>query len=369
MMEPYVPDSLPLPELDYDGQLIGLVGQANAMLARYDGLLQGIPNPEALLSPMVTQEAVLSSKIEGTVATLDEVLEHEAGQDYDEEKTKDIQEIINYRLTLMLAKDQLADRDLTLGMVKQLHSVLMNSVRGKNKGPGEFRKDQNWIGRPGRPIQEAIFVPPGPLRLQDHLDNWEAYLTHQEIDVLIQTAIVHGQFELIHPFKDGNGRVGRLLVPLYLYSRKTLYSPMFYISAYLERHRDEYYDRLKMISRDTDWSGWIMFFLQAVITQAGENADKVRKIINLSEEMKAKIEEVTHSQYSIRLLDAILDKPIFQTSHIVHKTGLAKQTITPLLRQLKNAGILVTLREPSGRRPGILAFPELLNIIEGHQIL
>jgi len=367
-MKPYVPEKLPPTKLDY-GRLVGHVGRANAAIARYDGMLQGLVNPAILLSPLTTQEAVLSSKIEGTVATLDEVLEHEAGQDYDEAKTQDIQEIVNYRQALMLARDTLTTTSLSLSLLLQLHKILLNSVRGQNKSPGEFRKDQNWIGSKGCDLESATFVPPSPLQLLDHLQAWETYLRGDDVDPLIQAAIVHAQFEMIHPFKDGNGRIGRLLIPLYLYQKKALGTPMFYLSEYLDEHYEEYYARLQAISQQRDWAGWIAFFLTAVTEQASKNLLKVRKTFDLYEEMKTKIAEVTHSQFSIHLLDAIFDRPVFQASHVVKQTGLSKQTVTSLLRVLKDCSILATVREASGRKPAILAFPKLLNITEGRTVL
>jgi len=367
-MKPYVPQELPPSGLDY-GHLIGFVGRANAAIARYDGMLQGLVNPAILLSPLTTQEAVLSSKIEGTQATLDEVLEHEAGQYYDEVKTQDIQEIINYRTALTRAREALDACPLTLSLLQQLHTILMNSVRGQNKSPGEFRRDQNWIGPPGCSLEEATFVPPGPLQLLDHLQAWENYLRNDDVDPLVQTAIIHAQFEMLHPFKDGNGRIGRLLIPLCLYGKRVLSSPMFYLSEYLEQHCEDYYRHLQGISQRRDWNAWITFFLIAIIEQAVKNVQKVRKTMDLYEEMKKRISEVTHSQYSIRLLDAIFGRPVFQASHIVKQTGLPKQTVTPLLRSMSKSSILAILRESSGRKPAIFAFPDLLNITEGRDVL
>lgn len=367
-MKPYVPQRLPPARLDY-GRLIGLVGQANAAIARYDGMLQSLVNPAILLSPLTTQEAVLSSKIEGTQATLDEVLEHEAGQDYDETKTQDIQEIVNYRTALTLARQTLEARPLSLSLLLQLHKRLMDSVRGQNKSPGEFRKDQNWIGPQGCSQEDATFVPPSPLQLMDHLQAWESYLQGEDVDALIQASIVHAQFEMIHPFKDGNGRIGRLLIPLYLYQKKVLGTPMFYLSEYLEQYREGYYGCLQGISQRSDWDGWIAFFLTAVTQQATANAKKVRQTMDLYEEMKTRIADITHSQHSIRLLDAIFDRPVFQASHIVKQTELAKQTVMPLIKAMRDASILTVLREASGRKPAILAFSKLLNIAEGRSVL
>lgn len=367
-MDPYVPQSLPRPDLDY-GRLIRMVGPANAALARYDGLLQSVINPSVLLSPLTNREAVLSSKIEGTQATVDEVLEYEAGIDFSGEKVQDIQEIVNYRKALVLATEALAARPITLSLVRQMHAVLMDSVRGSNKSPGDFRVDQNWIGPTGCTMAQATFVPPSPLQLQDHLEAWETYLSADEFDSLVQVAIMHAQFELIHPFKDGNGRIGRLLIPLFLFQRRTLASPMFYLSEYLESHRDLYYARLRGISQDGDWSSWIEFFLEAIVEQARSNTDRVRDILNLYENMKGRITELTRSQHAILVLDTLFDRPVFQSSDFVQRSGIPKQTALPFLRKLREAGILHPLREQSGRRSAILAFRDLLNCAEGRDVL
>ena len=361
-MEPYIPEALPLAVLDYQ-RLLRAVGRANAELARYDGLLQSLVNPGLLLSPLTRQEAELSSRIEGAQASLVEVLEHEAGDTKTGEKGADIQEIINYRQALSQAQEVLSDAPITLGLLRQMHKVLMSSVRGQDKAPGNFRKDQNWIGPPGCPMEQATFVPPGPLQLIDHLLAWQVYLTYQDIDPLVQTAIIHAQFELIHPFKDGNGRIGRLLIPLFLYQSKALSQPMFYLSAYLEAHRELYYEQLRRISAEKDWNGWIEFFLQAVIAQAQINSKKVRSIMRLYEEMKAKIEESTQSRYGIRLLDTIFDRPIFSTALFVEQSGIPRPSAIQLLRKLKESNVLIQLRESRGRSPEMLAFPSLLDIV------
>lgn len=367
-MNPYEPNKLPLDGLDYR-RLLPLVGQANATLARYDGLLQGIPNPSVMLSPLTTQEAVLSSKIEGTQATVDEVLEQEAGLIKEGEKFKDIQEISNYRKALYSAREYLKDYPIRLSFVRELHRILLDSVRGQDKTPGEFRKDQNWIGKYGCTIEQASFVPPNPLQLPDFLQAWERYLDSDDMDFLLQTAVIHAQFELLHPFKDGNGRIGRILIPLFLYQKKVLSQPMFYLSEYLESHREEYYARLKGISADHDWNSWIAFFLQAVITQANQNGERVADIRKLYEFMKDKIHGITHSQYTVHVLDAIFSKPIFETTDFIKRTGIHKPTAIGLLRQLKANDILKELRPGSGRRAAVLCFPELLNIAEGRTIL
>ena len=367
-MTPYNPDSLPLADLDYR-RLLPLVGQANAALARYDGLLQGIPNPSVMLSPLTTQEAVLSSKIEGTQATVDEVLEQEAGLIKEGEKFKDIQEISNYRKALYSAREYLKDFPIRLSFVRELHRILLDSVRGQDKTPGEYRKDQNWIGKYGCTMEQASFVPPNPMQLPGFLQDWERYLDSDEVDFLLQTAVMHGQFELLHPFKDGNGRIGRILIPLFLYQKKVLSQPMFYLSEYLESHREQYYAHLKGISVDHDWNSWIAFFLQAVIAQARQNGARVVDIRKLYEAMKEKIHDITHSQYTVHLLDAVFDRPIFTTTDFIIRTEIHKPTAIGLLRQLKVNGILKELSPGSGRRAAVLCFSELLNIVEGRTIL
>lgn len=371
-MQPFEPHALPLTDLDWR-QLLPLVGQANAALARYDGLLAGIPNPAVMLSPLTTQEAVLSSKIEGTQATVDEVLEQEAGLLKEGEKFEDIQEISNYRRALYQAREYLKDYPIRLGFVRELHRTLMSSVRGQDKTPGEFRLDQNWIGKMGCTIDEATFVPPNPVQLPDHLRAWETYLDSDDVDFLIQTAVVHAQFELLHPFKDGNGRIGRILIPLFLYQKKVLSQPMFYLSEYLENHRDEYYLRLKGISAENDWNSWIVYFLRATATQAAQNAQRVAAIQALYEEMKLAIHDTTHSQYTVHLLDAIFSKPIFRTSELAQRLtdehGIHEKTAPALLRQLRDAGILREIQPGAGRRSATLCFPRLINLAEGRNVL
>ncbi len=367
-MKPYVPQSLPLTCLDY-ARLIRKVGPANAALARYDGLLQSVINPGVMLSPLTNREAVLSSKIEGTQATVDEVLEYEAGMEFEGTKVADIQEIVNYRKALSLATEALADRPLTLSLIKSMHSVLMNSVRGADKAPGQFRVAQNWLGPEGCAIDQATFVPPSPLQLLDHLEAFEAYLSSDDLDALIQAAVVHAQFELLHPFKDGNGRIGRLLIPLFLYQKRVLATPMFYLSEYLESHREHYYARLRAISQDGDWTAWVEFFLDAVIQQASANTERVRGILGLYERMKGQITDLTQSKHALKVLDSLFNRPIFQASDFVARSDIPKQTASRLLGLLRTAGILSILRPAGGRHSAVLVFRELLNCAKGRMAL
>ncbi len=369
-MEPYIPDSLPLDSIDWAAH-VSLIGQANAALARYDGMLQGIVNPAVFLAPLTTQEAVLSSRIEGTQASMEEVLEYEADprEAVEPSKSADIQEIINYRKAMGQAVGSLENRPLCLNLIKELHAVLLDSVRGRNKAPGEFRRIQNYIGPPGSAIEQVTFVPPSPDRLPQAADNWEKYLHFEEKDGLVQLALVKAQFEIIHPFLDGNGRLGRMLIPLFLFDKKLLSSPMFYLSAYLEANRETYLTSLESISQKHDWNGWIQFFLTAVVKQAAVNVDRVRGMLRLYENMKSRIVEITHSQFAIQALDAIFSRPIFRGADFPTISGIpTKQTAASLVRQLQEAGILKVLQPAKGRRSTMLGFPELINLVEGRPV-
>lgn len=363
-MRPYIPERLPLNNLDWV-RFVSLIGDANAELARYDGILQGIVNPQILLSPLTTKEAVLSSRIEGTQATLQEVLEYEASQktDITSEREKDIQEIINYRKSIRFAVDWLAKKPITLNLIKEIHAILLDSVRGRDKGRGAFRQVQNWIGKPGTPIEQADYVPPEPMHLKEHLSNFEKYIHYDEKDRLVQLALVHAQFEIIHPFLDGNGRLGRILVPLFLFEKRLLDSPMFYISEYFEANRDEYYGRLDTITKVKKWESWIEFFLKAIIEQAKNNSQKARTIMELYQTKKERIREVTRSQFVIKVLDALFARPIFSSSDFIRDSNIPKASAMRILAALERDDIISVFRKGSGRKGNIFIFNKLIQIL------
>jgi len=371
-MRPFIPHELPIENLNWQ-QLVPLIGKANAAIARYDGLLQSLMNPGILLSPLTTNEAVLSSKIEGTQVSLEEVLEHDAGIEKNKSFSinEDIKEIGNYRQVLRIAEDELKHRSISLDFIKSLHSVLLDSVRGRDKEPGEFRKDQNWIGKRGTPIEQARFVPPSPIILPEHLEKWEKFLTLNDYtDPLVQLAVIHAQFEILHPFKDGNGRIGRLLIPLFLYMKKCLNRPMFYLSEYLETHRDEYYGGLLAITKENNWQNWVEYFLQAIVIQSNTNISKAKEILGLYEKQKTKFIDVTHSQYAVPALDAFFNSPIINSVYFVKLSGIPnKITGNDLLRKLVKSDSISILRKGRGRMPTVYALPDLLNIAEGKKVL
>ena len=351
-------------------KLVPLLGPASAALARYDGVLSAIPNPQVLLSPLTTQEAVLSSRIEGTQATMTEVLEFEAKNEPDEteeEKAADIHEVLNSRHAIRQSKDKLADLPLSGRLIRAAHETLMEGVRGQNRAPGEYRKIQNWIGPHGCKEEEARFVPISTADLPDGMTAWEKYLHAEQPDTLVQLAIAHAEFEALHPFLYGNGRLGRMLIPLFLFDRKLLGAPTFYLSAYLEARREEYYDRLLAVSRDGDWTGWCAFFLRALTAQAESNTRRAKDILNLYETKKTWVVDQTHSQHAVRALDFLFDRPIFASADFVARAGIPQPTAKRILKVLRDEGLLRVVREAAGRRTAILVFPELLNIAEGQE--
>lgn len=351
--------------------LIPLIGSANAALARYDGLLQAIPDANVLLTPLSTQEAVLSSRIEGTITTMGEVLEYEAegdSQSTKSERRDDIFEVLNYRHAMRNAVELLEKLPLCQRIILESHKILLAGVRGHGKAPGKYRKTPNWIGPPGCDVETARFVPISVDKLQNSLDIWEKYIHLDFPDKLVQLAILHAEFEALHPFLDGNGRLGRMFVPLYLYHARLIHKPMFYISAFFERNRDEYYEKLLAISANNDWSGWCKFFLKAVIEQAQENKDKAGAILSLYEAKKTQVVDLTHSQYAIHAIDFIFTRPIFKSTDFTNCKQIPSATSKRILSVLRDNDWLKVLRPSSGRRAATYAFPELLNIAEGQEV-
>lgn len=352
-------------------RLVPLIGGAQAALARYDGLVAAMPNARVLLSPLTTQEAVLSSKIEGTNVTMGEVLEIEAGADgdVDQPKREDAEEIRNYRTALSFAANALEERPLSQHLLRETHALLMDGVRGRDKNPGAFRDEQNWIGPPGSTIEQATFVPIPQEHLLAGLDTWTAYIQNrEELDPLVQLAIIHVEFEAIHPFKDGNGRLGRMIIPLFLYERRILSGPNFYISGYLEARREQYVQSMRAVSRDGSWTDWCVFFLQGLIEQASENQKKAQAILDLHQKMLRDVAELTHSQHSARAVEFLFSRPVFSSSHFVDGAGIPRPAAFRILGILREHGVLQTLREAAGRRAAIYAFRSLLNIAEGREV-
>ena len=356
----------PRPSRDLDWSVLTpLIGPATAAIARYDGMLAAAPNSSVLLAPLREREAVLSSRIEGTQATVGEVLLFGAGQQAPSaERRDDVIEVVNYRKAMRRAEEMLATLPLCQRVVREAHQVLMSGARGESKAPGEYRRAQNWIGPPNCKIEEAKFVPIAADKLPDGMGAWEKHIYAETGDLLVQSAVLHAEFEALHPFMDGNGRIGRMLIPMFLWQRGLIRRPVFYISAHFEACRDAYYERLLAVSRDNDWTGWCRFFLEAVRVQAGENLAKTQRIFTLYDKMKRRIPEIIRSQYAVQVLDWIFEHPVFRRSEFVLRAGIAGMSARRFLDMLLENEILTVLVAGRGRRSMVLAFPELLRIAE-----
>ena len=364
-MKPFVPHELPITGLNWE-KLSAPIGRANAALSYYNGLLRSIPNPHVLLSPITTQEAVYSSRIEGTQASLSDVFRFEAGEAFPVERISDIGEVINYRRALFRAEELIEKIPaIHLNMLREMHRILLSGVRGEDKARGEFRRVQNFIGVHGATIEQASFVPPSPDRVPVSLDAWEKYVNGDSQETLVQLAVTHAQFEIIHPFLDGNGRLGRILIPLYLYMKRSLVKPVFYLSRYFEACRDEYYAGLRGITQRDDWQTWVEFFLNAIIEQAAVNTDKAERILALHKQTRERLMAMTGAKYVSPSLDALFAKPLLSTNEFMTGAGVQyRSTALDILNKLEGAGVIRLMKKPRGRTPGVYVFTELLDITE-----
>ncbi|MYB60256.1 MAG: Fic family protein [Gemmatimonadetes bacterium] len=352
------PPKLPLKNLNWD-RFVHLIGPANAGIGKFDGILSNIPNPAILLTPLRHEEALLSSRIEGTQASLREVLQFEVrGRETD--KKAELEEVVNYAVALEQAARDLENQSLTNKLIKEAHRNLMSGVRGENKNPGEYRNTQVYIGNPGMGIRNAVYVPPPHTKVKTLMSNLEKYIDMDDRDQLVQLAIIHGQFEIIHPFTDGNGRVGRMLLPLYLYLKKSITFPSFYLSGYLEANRSAYYEALSNISRHRDWEGWIVFFLHAVIKQAEDSISRAQGIMNLYERTKVQFVEFLNSRYSIVILDILFNRPVFSSRDFV-TAGIPQASAYRALRTLVKNNVVTSTPDS---RYKLYFFDRLLEIVE-----
>lgn len=349
--------------------VLPLIGPAVAAVARYDGALSTVSNPRMLLSSLATQEAVLSSRIEGIETTVSEALAFEAGWDADSPRRRDdINEVLNCCWAMRRADQMLEELPLCQRVVLEAHRLLLTGVRGEGKSPGEYRRIPNWIGRPGCTKEEATFVPISAENLPAAIGRWERYIHEDAPDRLVQLAVVHAEFEALHPFLDGNGRLGRMLVPLFLSEHGLIGQPLFSISGYFEARRAEYYEGLLAVSRDDEWTGWCRFFLKAVLAQAEDNLAKAREILGLYEKMEERVADVIRSQYTTPTLDWLFEHPIFNSARFSTRAGVPARTARRLLARLVDHGVLRILQAPNGRRGTILVFPDLLNLVEGRDV-
>lgn len=326
----FIPAPLPPnPPIEMDGELWELLSRADRALGRLDGVTSVLPNPDLFVAMYVRHEAVLSSQIEGTQSTLEDVLEWEMNV-RENHQPADVEEVVNYVAAVNHGLERLREFPLSLPLIQEIHARLLNGVRGGAHETGEFRRSQNWIGAPGSTLQTASFVPPPPHEMRAALDNFEKFL-HPELTglgermpILIQCGLAHAQFETIHPFLDGNGRVGRLLITFLLCQREILSRPLLYLSLFLKANRAEYYDRLTAIRTDGNWEGWLKFFLRGVAQTSLEATQTAREILQLREQGREKVMLLGGNQIlASRAFDLFFDHPVITVNWLADELGCA----------------------------------------------
>ena len=344
----FVPAPLP-PKLAYDDVVVLALSRADAALSELSGLGRHLPNPHLLIAPYVRREAVESSRIEGTTTTLAELLLEEVAAGAARRDPNDVREVRNYVTALEHGVTRLRTLPLSLRLVRELHARLMRGVRGETATPGEFRRSQNWIGAPRSTPETAVYVPPPPEYLTDALGAWERFLHERtRLPDLVQCALLHEQFEAIHPFLDGNGRVGRLLITLFLIERGRLSQPLLYLSAYIERHRREYYERLQAVRTDGDWTGWLLFFLTGVEETAKEAVGQADRLMNLRERWRARLADYPKAA---ALIDALFVNPYMSVARAQRILKVSNPTARQAVARLEKLGMLT---EVTGREWGRL---------------
>lgn len=349
--------------LDYGRLMPGLLG-ATAALARYDQMLRGMHNSELFLAPLRGQEAVVSSRMEGTISTLDEILQLEAEFDEDNEGAaiefrSDAIETALYRRALNTAQQRMEQgQPLSESLVKSIHRQLLSFGRGATKSPGAYKQEQNYIGERGS--RKVSFVPIAPEHLPGGMEALFRLVNDEAVPMLLRTALAHAEFEALHPFEDGNGRVGRMLITLMLWQGGAIGAPHFYISRYFEDHKDEYLGRLRAVSAENDWEGWCEFFMAAVEKQAVANLEAADSIRELYEEMKPRFAALLASKYAVAALDYLFTHPVFSNSRFTRTAGIPSQTAARFSRVLLQEGLLQVVREPAGRRSAMYRFEPLM---------
>jgi Fic family protein len=355
----FVPAPLP-PRLAWTDALAADLSRADLAVGRLAGEGRRLPNPHLLIRPFVRREAVLSSRIEGTQATLGELLAAEAGAAVDR-SPEDLRDVANYVVALEHGVGRLATLPLSLRLVKELHDKLMRGVRGDAATPGAFRRSQNWIGPAGCTLADASFVPPPPDRMLDGLGAWEKFLQDDALPPLVHAALAHSQFEAIHPFLDGNGRVGRLLITLLLVERQVLPSPLLYLSAFFEATRPEYYARLSGVTARGEWEDWLAYFLRGVAGQAEDALGRIRRIDALVAGWRERV-AAAPSRLPDRSLDLFVENPFWMVNRLAERLGVAFTTAQRAMGRLEAAGVVTLAGE--ARRNRVYCARAILEILE-----
>lgn len=358
----FIPTQLPpQPPLNIDEGLSKKLSQATMLLARLDGLAYTLPNMNLFITMYVKKEALLSSQIEGTQASLENVFEFESGMI--PENIRDVEEVVNYVKAMNFGMQRLKTLPMSLRLIKELHEILLDQTRGKDKTPGEFKRSQNWIGAPGSTLNTAAFVPPPPHEAQQAMGDLEKYI-HESAHYpeLIECALIHYQFETIHPFLDGNGRVGRLLISLYLYWKGIVEKPLLYLSYYFKKNRQEYYDRLTLTRTTGNYEQWVEFFLAGVIETSNAAIEDIKEILELqNHHQKLLFEKRISSPFAIILLNNLYYTPIIDLKDVQKALSISHPTASHLVAQFVSLGILQAI--PGKKRSIRYAYGKYLEIL------
>jgi len=358
-------DHFPTDDLNYE-KLIGPIVKATDAIARFDQMLKNMHNSEILLAPLRKQEAVISSRMEGTVSTMDEILQYEAdhkeGESINTGVRSEIIETILYHRSMKSAQHFIEEgRPINKWLIRSMHRELLRFGRGAAKNPGEFKTEQNYLV--DKPKKRVLFTPIRPVQLNEGLEKLFEYIDTSENQCLIKVALSHVEFEALHPFQDGNGRIGRMLVTLLLWKTGLISAPHFYISGYLEEEKDMYINTMREVSKNNSWTEWCVFFLGAIEKQAVRNLEISESIQTLYEEMKITFRGILSSQWHVQALDYIFTNPIFRNNRFTHESGIPPQTAARFSRVLSEQSLLTTIEEAAGRRPALYSFEPLMRLV------
>ena len=355
----FVPSALPR-ELNLSPHLVWTLDNASRAVASLAAIGENMQNPHLLISPMMRREALLSSRIEGTIASLSDVLSHEAVRK--RRPNDDVEEVINYVDALDLGISLLADMPISYRLANEVHRVLLSGVHGQEKRPGEFRTLQVWIGAPGSSIRNARFVPPPPDMLRDLFQDWEEFTNEPlEMPPLVKCALLHYQIEAIHPYRDGNGRIGRLLITMFLRESGVLSNPLLYLSAYFERERQRYYDELFNVSATGNWEQWLEYFLTGVYQESLDVLARIRRLRDLQERYRVELLGRRAPASESLLVDELFANPFMTARRASEILGMTPAGARRALGRLASAGIV---RVVSDRRPQLHVAEEILEILE-----
>ena len=361
----FVPVKLPPdPPIMVDSEMQKLLSLADRKLGRLDGITQILPNPELFVAMYVKKEAVLSAQIEGTQASLVDVLNNPSHES-DDRTYNEVSEVVNYVNAMNWGLENLSRLPLSLRLIRNIHKILLEDVRGSNKNPGEFRKSQNWIGPQGCTLETATFIPPTVEDMETSMAELEDYMYEDDdVPALIKIALIHAQFESIHPFLDGNGRMGRLLITFWLCQQEILTQPLLYLSYYFKQNRLEYYDRLMAVRTKGDWENWIKFFLRGVATVSDEATESAKKIIGLQNKYTEVLlqNDKSNNNYTV-LLNLLFEKPIITKKEISELLGVSLPTANTMVDTFCELGILYD-KTPDKKRYKTFVFGEYLAILQ-----